>query len=180
MPQVSLQRPRVDAIIRKLIATGMAHARAFPGFENLFPIEFAHADPSLPGTSAQISNYLAAVNGHANPNALYLISSGGNDATYATGAYGSNTAAANVFLLSEAQALASSIAQLQTAGARYIIVADEYQPPSASATTATYGRTSPRRGLTWPRPASDSFPRILLQSLPPSSRIHSRSESRRR
>jgi outer membrane lipase/esterase len=112
-----------------------------PGFENLFPIEFAHADPSLPGTSAQISSYLAAVNGHANPNALYLISSGGNDATYATGAYGSNTAAANVFLLSEAQALASSIAQLQTAGARYIIVADEYQPPSASVTTATYGRT---------------------------------------
>jgi outer membrane lipase/esterase len=112
-----------------------------PGFQNLFSTTYGVANPNLPGTSAQIGNYLASVNGHANPNALYLISSGGNDAFYASATFGSNAAAANVFLLSEAQALANGVAQLQQAGARFIIVADEYQPPSADANAAAYGRT---------------------------------------
>ena len=81
------------------------------------------------------------MNGRANPNALYLISSGGNDAFYASSTFGSNAAAANVFLLSEAQALVAAGAQLQQAGARFIIVSDEYQPPSADANAAIYGRT---------------------------------------
>jgi outer membrane lipase/esterase len=112
-----------------------------PGFQNLFSTTYGVANPSLPSTAQQITNYLSSVNGRANPNALYLISSGGNDATYAASAFSSNAAAANVFLLSEAQALANSIAQLQGAGARYIIVADEYQPPSAGANETAYGHT---------------------------------------
>jgi outer membrane lipase/esterase len=111
------------------------------GFQNLFSTTYGAANPSLPGTAQQIANYLASVNGHANPNALYLISSGGNDATYASATYGSNAAVANVFLLSEAQSLANGLAQLQLAGGRYIIVADEYQPPSADANAVTYGHT---------------------------------------
>jgi outer membrane lipase/esterase len=112
-----------------------------PGFQNLFSTTYGVANPNLPGTAAQIGNYLASVNGRANPNALYLISSGGNDAFYASATFGSNAAAANVFLLSEAQALANGVAQLQQAGARFIIVSDEYQPPSADANAAVYGRT---------------------------------------
>lgn len=107
----------------------------------MFSTTYGTPNPALPGTAQQITNYLASVNGRANQNALYLISSGGNDATYASSTYGSNAAAANVFLLSEAQALANSVAQLQAAGARYIIVADEYQPPSANANGVTYGHT---------------------------------------
>ena len=112
-----------------------------PGFQNLFATTIGIAKSDLPGTAQQISNYLASVNGHANPNALYLITSGGNDAFYASAQFGSNAAAANVFLLSEAQALTNGIVALQAAGARYIIVPDEYQPPSADANAATYGRT---------------------------------------
>jgi outer membrane lipase/esterase len=112
-----------------------------PGFQNLFSTTYGVANPNLPGTAAQIGNYLASVNGRANPNALYLISSGGNDAFYASSTFGSNAAAANVFLLSEAQALVAAGAQLQQAGARFIIVSDEYQPPSADANAAIYGRT---------------------------------------
>ena len=93
-----------------------------PGFQNLFATTIGIPKSDLPGTAQQISNYLASVNGHANPNALYLITSGGNDAFYASGQFGSNAAAANVFLLSEAQALTNGIVQLQAAGARYIIV----------------------------------------------------------
>jgi outer membrane lipase/esterase len=84
-----------------------------PGFQNLFSTTYGVANPNLPGTAAQIGNYLASVNGRANPNALYLISSGGNDAFYASSTFGSNAAAANVFLLSEAQALVAAGAQLQ-------------------------------------------------------------------
>jgi len=40
-------------------------------------------------TVTQINNYLAASGGRANPSALYLISTGGNDVTFATGGSGS-------------------------------------------------------------------------------------------
>ena len=47
-----------------------------PGNENLFDILSGQPNPSLPGTARQIQNYLASVNGYANPNALYLVGSG--------------------------------------------------------------------------------------------------------
>ena len=59
-------------------AIGSALDNGTPGFENLYPISTGVPNPALPGTATQINNYLASVNGKANPNALYLISSGVN------------------------------------------------------------------------------------------------------
>jgi outer membrane lipase/esterase len=81
--------------------------------------------------TTQINNYLAAVNGRANPNALYLIGGGGNDVAFALDQSRSTaqfpifpvgSAAADAYLVAQAQTLAASIAQLRNAGARYIIV----------------------------------------------------------
>jgi outer membrane lipase/esterase len=82
-------------------------------------------NPELPSTSQQIDNYLASVGNHANPNALYLISSLGNDGLAASYLGLSPAASLNYFLADE-QVLANRIATLQTAGARYIIVANQY------------------------------------------------------
>jgi outer membrane lipase/esterase len=91
------------------------------------PIPNVTPNPNVPSTATQISNYLASVNGHANPNALYVISSGGNDyGAIAAGMSGMLSAAAQGgLILSEAQALANGVAQLQEAGGRYIIVANQ-------------------------------------------------------
>ncbi len=105
------------------------------GFENLFTL-VGGPNFNLPGTATQIGNYLTSVNGRANPNALYLIGSGGNDATIA-----GTQPDPNKFILQEAGALVTSIAGLQAAGARYIVVTDEYVPPSANAATTAYGNT---------------------------------------
>jgi outer membrane lipase/esterase len=99
---------------------------------NLFP------NPLLPGTATQISNYLASVNGHANPNALYLLSSGGNDITAARDVYGPASPAGVAYLLGEAQALANSVANLQAAGARYIVMSNYYPGPTG-VTSTFYG-----------------------------------------
>lgn len=102
---------------------------------NLFP------NPLLPGTATQISNYLASVNGHANPDALYLLSSGGNDITAALIKFGPFSPAAIAYLLGEAQVLTNSVAQLQAAGARYIIMSDYYPGPTTNPATSLYGDT---------------------------------------
>jgi outer membrane lipase/esterase len=75
-------------------------------------------------TVTQISNYLAANGGRANPNGLYLISSGANDISFATGSTGTGPFPANpqAYLVLSAQSLANSVASLQAAGARYIVV----------------------------------------------------------
>src|SRR5579863_7550909 len=101
---------------------------------NLFP------NPLLPGTATQINNYLASVGGHANPNALYLLSSGGNDITAALQVYGPGSPAGVAYLLGEAQALANSLATLQAAGARYIVMSNYYPGPSG-VTSTFYGDT---------------------------------------
>jgi outer membrane lipase/esterase len=81
--------------------------------------------------TTQINNYLASVAGHANSNALYLISGGGNDVAFALDQTRSiaqfpifpvGSAAADAYLVSQAQTLAGTIAQLRNASARYIIV----------------------------------------------------------
>jgi outer membrane lipase/esterase len=82
-------------------------------------------NPALPSTSQQIDNYLAWVGGHANPDALYLVSSFGNDGL-AAAFLGLSPAAALTYFLADEQALANRIAALQAAGARYIIVANQY------------------------------------------------------
>jgi outer membrane lipase/esterase len=77
-------------------------------------------------TVTQINNYLAANGGRANPNGLYLISSGGNDVSFATGNSGTGPPPADPqgYIVGSANSLASSIATLQAAGARYIVVPD--------------------------------------------------------
>jgi outer membrane lipase/esterase len=102
---------------------------------NLFP------NPLLPGTATQISNYLASVNGHANPNALYLLSSGGNDITAAMQVFGPFSPAGVAYLLGEAQTLANSLANLQAAGARYIIMSNYYPGPVNIPAATFYGDT---------------------------------------
>jgi len=126
-------------------AIGGAFDSAGPGFlsayTNILLLDFLlPPNPAIPSTTGQINNYLASVNGHANPNALYLISSGGND-IFVTPFFGANTAAANAFLSGEAQALANSVAKLQADGARYIIVANEYQPPTLTPAEIAYKNT---------------------------------------
>jgi outer membrane lipase/esterase len=80
---------------------------------------------ALPSTQQQILNYLAASGGHANPNALYLISSGGNDITYAkdniTGLVNQES-----YLAGQAGQLSGTVQTLQADGARYIVVHDNY------------------------------------------------------
>lgn len=75
-------------------------------------------------TVTQIENYLGANGGRANANGLYLISSGGNDISFATGNSGAGPFPANpqAYLVSAADSLASEVAKLQAAGARYIVV----------------------------------------------------------
>jgi outer membrane lipase/esterase len=115
-----------------------------PGFENLFTIVSQTPNPSLPGTTTQIQNYLASVNGQANPNGLYLIGSGGNDASVASLGLSLGLltpAQASAFISAEAAALVKGVAQLQAAGGRYIVVTNEYVPPSADATAVAFGKT---------------------------------------
>jgi outer membrane lipase/esterase len=77
-------------------------------------------------TVTQIGNYLAANGGRANANALYLISSGGNDISFATGNSGVGPFPANpqAYIVSAANSLVGAVATLQAAGARYFIVPD--------------------------------------------------------
>ena len=110
-----------------------------PGNENLFAA-ISGPNPSLPSTARQISNYLGTMNGQANPNALYLIGSGGNDASIVELLFPKDPVKANAFLVGEAGALVSSVSQLHAAGGRYIVVTDEYVPPSADASTVAYGK----------------------------------------
>ena len=73
----------------------------------------------------QIYNYITAVHGAANPNALYMISYGGNDLIWLQ-----NQAppgfAPMPYIQSLATALTSGIASLQSAGARDIVVLNVY------------------------------------------------------
>ena len=109
------------------------------GNENLFAGIAGKPNPSLPGTARQIYNYLGAVNGQANPNALYLIGSGGNDALVAELLF-PDKAKATAFLVGEAGALVNAVSALKGAGGRYIVVTNEYVPPSADPTAIAYGK----------------------------------------
>ncbi|MCE5333739.1 MAG: autotransporter domain-containing protein [Desulfobacteraceae bacterium] len=68
----------------------------------------------------QIQNYLASVNGAANPHALYIVKSGDNDLNFVPNPPNPN------FLSQQASALATSVAALQSAGARLIMVPNSY------------------------------------------------------
>jgi phospholipase/lecithinase/hemolysin len=76
---------------------------------------------TLPSTVQQMANYLAGHSGVANSQALYLISSGGNDVTFArdniVGLGNQET-----YLANQAQTLANAILHLQVTGAQHILV----------------------------------------------------------
>ncbi len=81
--------------------------------------------PANVTTIQQIENYLASVNGVANPDALYVIKTGDNDATYFT-QHPEFSAANPTFLSEGATALAAEVTRLQAAGARTIVVRNSY------------------------------------------------------
>ncbi|MFX5245275.1 autotransporter domain-containing protein, partial [Acinetobacter baumannii] len=71
----------------------------------------------IPSVSAQVSGYLAANGGRADPNALYTVWSGANDIfAVAAGAPAQTTIATAV------GAHVTAVASLRSAGARYILV----------------------------------------------------------
>ncbi len=93
-------------------------------------------------TVTQISNYLAANGGVANPNTLYLISSGGNDISFATANLPAGSQSA--YVAGAANALVAAIVQLQAAGGRTFVIPDTPQSfggATTEALRATYNTT---------------------------------------
>jgi hypothetical protein len=78
-------------------------------------------NPALLSTVDQLKTYLNSVGGHADPSALYLISSGANDFSYATN-FITDPAQQQAYLFAQADTLAAEIEQLSTAGAKHILV----------------------------------------------------------
>jgi phospholipase/lecithinase/hemolysin len=78
-------------------------------------------DPALLSTVAQLETYLGSVGGVADPSALYLVSSGGNDFSYAN-KFITDPTQQQAYLAAQAQTLASEIEKLYADGARHIIV----------------------------------------------------------
>jgi phospholipase/lecithinase/hemolysin len=91
-----------------------------PGNGNLTNLD-GPINPLLLSTVAQIETYLNSVGGAADPSALYFISSGINDATYAANQI-SNSVNRQAYISAQAHALASGIEKLSRAGAEHIIV----------------------------------------------------------
>ncbi len=72
-----------------------------------------------PSMVDQVNSYLASTGNHADPNAIYLISGGGNSAGIAATL---DPVSAIDHMISEADALAASIEQLHDAGAQYFVL----------------------------------------------------------
>ena len=97
-----------------------------------------------PSTVQQINNYLASTGGTADPNALYILRSGGNDrasfiATYPATHGGANPPPGSFipFVQPSLAALETSIGQLSAAGARYLILPTYF---SANTALLTYSQ----------------------------------------
>jgi outer membrane lipase/esterase len=86
-------------------------------------IDYANYQTLAPNTISQIQSYLASTGGVANPNALYMISSGGNDVRGAICPNGVCAANASQLAVNSANALSAAIAQLRAVGARNFVVA---------------------------------------------------------
>jgi outer membrane lipase/esterase len=85
-------------------------------------VPYAGSTTLAPTTVSQIQTYLSNVNGAANPNALYMISSGGNDILDAICPSGVCVANAAQLATTSAGALSAAIAQLHAAGGRTFVV----------------------------------------------------------
>lgn len=106
------------------------------GMGNLNP------NPNLPSTITQIADYLTAHGNTADPSALYLIGSGGNDVTYAS--ENLTGAAQDTFLFNQAAALAAAIQNLQSLGAKNILI----DGITSSSTLAMYFTSQLKSDLT--------------------------------
>jgi outer membrane lipase/esterase len=95
-----------------------------------------------PTTVSQIQSYLAASGGAANPNALYLISSGGNDINRGICQNGVCPADAAQLAADSANALTGALAQLHASGARYLVVAINYGTAPDGGATAAVAQTA--------------------------------------
>lgn len=108
------------------------------------------AQPNAVPTVTQINNYLAANNGVANANALYLIGSGGNDIALYFGQISASTITLAQGLQNVTQSandLVGAISRLHAAGAQYIIVPN--QPQSFNTATERTLRTTYNNTLWW-------------------------------
>jgi len=89
----------------------------------------AAAQGSLPAnvaTTQQIANYLAALGGTANPNALYVVNSGNNDLIFVQNQGTAWIAANPDFLPGVSARFAAGVAALQAAGARAVMVPNTF------------------------------------------------------
>ena len=94
-------------------------------------------NPNAPSTVSQISTYLSTHGGVADPNGLFLFSSGGNDIKYASGLSGGTLVQQN-WLAGAASAAATALANLQGAGATNIMVVKGYVANSTATPTFLY------------------------------------------
>jgi len=92
---------------------------------------------NAPSTVSQISTYLSSHGGVADPNGLFLFSSGGNDIKYASGLSGGTTAQ-QAWVAGAASAAATALSNLQAAGAASIIVTKGYVANSTATPTFLY------------------------------------------
>lgn len=84
---------------------------------------FVHGLYNNVPVTVQIANYLNSVNGRANPQALYMISVGGNDLAWLNANPAVNPPG---YIRSLADALGASIVDLHAAGAKNILVLNTY------------------------------------------------------
>jgi outer membrane lipase/esterase len=84
-----------------------------------------HSNPNLPATSQQIGLYLAQHGGVASPTALYLISSGGNDITFANSNF-TTLAAKETYLSMQIATMVGAIKNLQFDGAQHFLINNLY------------------------------------------------------
>jgi outer membrane lipase/esterase len=117
-------------------AQGGARVTGLPGVPDTFP-PTANALP----IASQISTFLASTGGRASPNSLYSVWGGANDLFVAATL---PSATAPAYIQQTAVQLVQAVAQLQAAGARYIIVPnvpDLGLTPSAIASGAQVAST---------------------------------------
>jgi len=91
------------------------------GIGNINQVGQTDLSPNLLSTVDQIESYLNSNAGKADPNALYLVSSGGNDYTFAD-KYIADLTDQEAYLSAQAQTLATEIQHLYNSGAEHIIV----------------------------------------------------------
>ena len=84
-----------------------------------------HSNLNLPSTVQQMSLYLAQNGGVASPTALYLISSGGNDITFANDNF-TTLAAKETYLSMQIATMVSAIQNLQFKGAQHFLINNLY------------------------------------------------------